>query len=183
MNRLKVLSVLGVLAALLLAMVVILPARADPPEIIREHWTFDGTIDVCGPELPWHEEVNFSTMEHCTRGGDICGANTHYNKGKLTLSNPDTGYSLTFYGASNERVVWINWYDAIYEITGNRYMVTVPGYGPIWGTPGREIVYETCEGEWPDTWVCEYETLFFAGPSFDDLEAVCEYLLTGEVIR
>jgi hypothetical protein len=176
MKRLKYIVILSILGVFLLAMVAIVPARADKP--VR--YEIDTTFNECGIELPLHLEESVQLPFKCNPATELCGYTEHLTNSITTLTNPDNGRTLTFRGASSTRYTWINWYETLIEFRGVRFMGTIPGYGPVFGNPGRLVTYETCTGEYPDNWLCEQEILQDSGPTFDDIETICNYMLNGE---
>jgi len=177
MKRQNYLIVWSILAALILALVAIVPASADPPERYRFPLWGDGTYTCYDTELTWHEELWIQGFTACNPGSELCGATEHVFRDTFTLTNPNNGRTLILHGGQLTRVTWINWYETLIEVTGARFMGTIPGYGPVYGSPGRHVYYETCQGEDPEDWVCEQETLFDSGPTFDDPEAICNYMV------
>ncbi len=158
-------------------MVAIDPASADPPEMYRYLIWAEGTSSDCGIELTWYQELWVQGRNWCNPAKEQCGSTEHVVHETFTLTNPNNGRTLILRGGALTRVTWINWYDTLYEYSGARFMGTIPGVGPVFGSPGRGVTYETCQGEYPDNWVCDYETIHESGPNFDDLEAICNYML------
>ena len=181
MKRLHRLIAFSVLAAMILALVASAPARADKPPVERIHFEEDGTIFACGVEFPYHWEADLKYTYLCDekreRKGDRCGDVYLW---KQEWSFTYNGHELNLLGSSRERYTWITWYDTLFEISGSSGIGTLPGHGVVWGTVGRQVIYETCQGEYPDNWECEYKYLHEPGMVFDDYETVCNYMLYGE---
>jgi hypothetical protein len=179
MKSLNYIVVLSILAALILAMVAIVPAIADKPDhrinILEDEWY----SYMCDDEIPilTHQEGKCVQNYFYDRYGED-RADT-YHCGGTTLTYTYNDHTLTLYASENYHWDWITWYDAIVEIKGASYIGTLPGHGVVKGTLGKQVWLETCHEEGED-WVCDYELLDISGMVFNDQEAVCDYLLNGK---
>lgn len=160
--------VVTVLVALL-ALVAIIPASADRPDRPRDFWVWTGTTTACGSEFEWVQEVSLQGVAWCEPS--FCDFYFH-TKETDTFTNPDNGRTLVLKGSAFTKVTPVNEGDLI-EVSGQGLMGTIPGVGPVFGSPGHHIFLETCtaEGE------CTQEPVFDSGPTFDDIEAICTYML------
>jgi hypothetical protein len=176
MKRLNYWVVLRILGALILALVAVVPASADKPihniAIFEDDWI----TYMCDVEIQTHQEGKYVQNYFFGRdGGDR--ADTWHLEETLTYTYDDR--TLTLHNSENYHWDWITWYDAIVEVKGASYIGTLPGYGVVTGTVGKQVWLEACHEEGPD-WVCEYTLLDVSGMIFDDQEAVCNYMLYGE---
>jgi hypothetical protein len=177
MKRLNYLLAGSILVALVLALVAFFPASADKPPVERSHFEEDFVVDLCGVEIPGHYDGVLKYTGLCDDKRHSCGEVALW-KENWTLNY--NGREVNVHGSTRYRTTWLNWYDALYETNGSSYHGTIPGYGVVSGWSGKQVIYETCEGDWPDTWECEYEVLHEPGMEFYDFEAICDYFLNGD---
>ena len=177
MNRLHRLIAFSILAAMILALVASSPVRADKPPVERSHFEEDSTVNVCGVDTSFHSEVDLKYTILCDDKRDRCG-DAYIWKEEYTFSY--NGKELNLHSSRRERYTWIDGYHTLFEFSGSTAIGTLPGYGVVWGTVGRQVIYETCEGEWPNPGKCTYEYLHEPGMVFNNPEAICNYWLNGE---
>ena len=181
MKRLNYIVVLCILGALILAMVATIPASAYPPEHTKFVWEEDDVQQVCGVDLQVHLEEKYEYILWRDKNGQDYGDSYHYST-TISYTNPSNGHTLTLHGIIQERWTWIiPWYETIAEISGARWIGTVPGHGVVIGTVGRQVYYETCHwvGEEGGEQECENDYYHWSGMVFDDWDAVCDYLGNG----
>jgi hypothetical protein len=184
MKRLNYLVILGALAALILAMVAIVPASADRPDHNMAIWEADWNSYMCGAgiPIPTHLEGKFVNIYFYDRYGGDRADTYHYGGTTVTYTYDDR--TLTLHDSENYHWDWIDWYDAIVEIKGASYIGTIPGHGVVWGTVGKQVWLEHCYDAWDENgnwyWKCDYSLQDVSGVVFSDLGTVCNYLLNGE---
>ena len=178
--------VLSMLLALILAVVVFMPASADKPVHERFDWGRGGVdfidTDACGVPLQAHlagvtNHIVWFDQNGIPRGDQWSGVNrgTLTNEGRI-VRLVSGGASKTTYLGESDGV-------AVIEVAGrgNTWKATVPGHGIVSGTVGNFTFRATChlvgEGEWDCT---IDEILKWSGLEFPDNTEMCNYLLFGE---
>ena len=186
MKRSKYLTVLSILAALILALVAVVPASADKPvhETFRwDSWSAlpaDDEENMCGVELTVHTLGKLVYLMWLDKNGEPYG-DTYHPEAKITYILND--HEVTFQVAQNLRYTWLSSgqtsYQNLVQISGATAIATIPGHGVVYGTLGRQVLLETCHLEGTE-WVCVEENYREPGMVFNDPETVCNYLLYGE---
>ena len=177
MKRLHRLIAFSILAAMILALVASAPVRADKPPVERSHFEEDGIFYVCGVDMLYHYEADLKYTYLCDDKRDPCGDAYLW---KQEWSFNYNGNELNLHSSTRERYTWITPTETLFEISGSSIKGSLPGHGVVWGTVGRQVIYETCQRPWPDTGECEYDYLHEPGMVFDDYETLCNYMLYGE---
>jgi hypothetical protein len=177
MKRLKIIVVLSILGAMLLAMTAIGPASADKPD----HWTdfsaFDFTYENCEQNgetvvIPGHLEETYSNTVFFDKDGNLTKGIFHA-RGTATLTY--NGHILTMQDTMNDTYTWPSETETIIKITGSVWFGTLPGHGPVVGSAGNLTLRQTCSED-----DCDTETIKFSGMDFTDVDAICNYMLYGE---
>ncbi len=178
MKRVSYLVALSLLAALILGMIAIVPASAEAPYQDKGGYELDFIFGDCGFDVPGHMVVKINNAVFFDQFGEPHSASSRLGGSTATLTYND--HTMVLHNTENVRVEWITFNDAIYHTTGTVWIGTLPGHGAVFGTIGHQTVLETCDFDEEMNWVCEYTPLHFSGVAFNDLEAVCEYFLTGK---
>ncbi len=177
MKRVSYLVALSVLAALILGLIAIVPASAETPYQEKGTLEYDFPYSTCGFDAQAHVVMNFHRILYYDRNGADRSDSGHAGGSTISITYDD--HQLTARNSENTRIEWLNFYDAIYEIAGTSWIITVPGHGAVMGTIGRQTVLESCYFDENEQWKCNYTLLHLSGITFNDQEAVCDYLLNG----
>ncbi len=170
MKRLHYLVGLSILAALLLALVVIMPGSADTPQHTKYYWSEDTTETICDVPMNVHHEGKLEYTMFCNQ--DECTGDHYAFNDNMTLTYLDR--SLNLHLANAELYSWPTEEQTIGRISGARWIGTVPGYGAVWGEAGRVVFWEACPYEG-----CDFIILHWSGVVFSNYEAICTYMLNG----
>ena len=184
MKRSKYLTVLSILAALILALVAVVPASADKPVHETNTWDVEGVWsgeeedNFCGVDLNVHQEGKMEYFVWFDRNGEPY-ADTQHAENKVTFWI-DPERKVDFHYAFQWRWTWLPNGQGLSQVSGVWHLATIPGLGVVFGTLGRQEWLETCYYNEEGEEVCGEDFSHLPGMVFNDPETVCNYLINGE---
>jgi hypothetical protein len=168
--------ILGILAAFILAMVVMVPARADQPVHIRIPLDDSGTYPAfsdynsCEFEIDYVLEGTLNIHEWYDENGDVVRANYNWSGVRNTLSangktlfEQDSGLNKQFIVSPTEYILVIH---------GHSWSIPIPGYGIAYGSIGRWVLRVIHDGDE----INSVDVLDRSGLNFEDPTPICDYL-------
>jgi hypothetical protein len=171
MKALKKFQFMSIILILVLSAAVVTPVLAGPPEFYDEVIDYTGPLEnPCGFEITVHSYGTIRWQYFFDKNGVLTDAHAICGQMKETWSANGKSVDVQISGPIQYKIISDT--QVIDSIKGTAQVITVPGFGKIYGQAGH-FAYKWDYTTEPWTFI---EVVREAGTSAWDLDPVCAYL-------